>query len=118
MVYQYQVTSQGALNCVLYQRSCDLLLGAPFNFIGAVALQMMLAQQAGLSLGEFVWMGGDVHLYNNHTEQAKTQISRAPRPFPKMSLARHPDSIDGYQIEDFVLQDYDPHPALPAPVAV
>ncbi|MEN9856638.1 MAG: hypothetical protein RL186_774 [Pseudomonadota bacterium] len=118
MVYQYQVTSTGQLNCVLYQRSCDLLLGAPFNFIGAVALQLMLAQQAGLTPGAFVWMGGDVHLYNNHFEQARTQIGRTPRPFPKMVLARKPDSIDGYRIEDFVLTGYDPHPALPAPVAV
>lgn len=118
MVYQYHVTSTGRLNCLLYQRSCDLLLGAPFNFIGACALQLMLAQQAGLMPGEFVWMGGDVHLYLNHLEQAKTQISREPRTFPKMALARTPASIDDYHINDFVLSDYDPHPIIRAPVAV
>ncbi len=118
MVYQYHVTSTGRLNCLLYQRSCDLLLGAPFNFIGACALQLMLAQQAGLMPGEFVWMGGDVHLYLNHLEQAKTQISREPRTFPKMALARTPASIDEYHINDFVLSDYDPHPIIRAPVAV
>jgi thymidylate synthase len=118
MVYQYHVTTDGRLNCLLYQRSCDLLLGAPFNFIGATALQLMLAQQAGLTPGEFVWVGGDVHLYLNHLEQAKTQMARDPRPFPKMRLARHPASIDDYKIEDFVLEGYDPHPAISAPVAV
>jgi thymidylate synthase len=118
MVYQYHVTSDGRLNCLLYQRSCDLLLGAPFNFIGACALQLMLAQQAGLTPGEFVWVGGDVHLYLNHLEQAKTQMAREPRPFPKMRLARQAASIDDYRIEDFVLEGYDPHPAISAPVAV
>jgi thymidylate synthase len=118
MVYQYHVTSDGRLNCLLYQRSCDLLLGAPFNFIGACALQLMLAQQAGLTPGEFVWVGGDVHLYLNHLDQAQTQMAREPRPFPKMRLARHAASIDDFKIEDFVLDGYDPHPAIKAPVAV
>jgi thymidylate synthase len=118
MVYQYHVTSNGRLNCLLYQRSCDLLLGAPFNFVGGCALQLMLAQQAGLEPGEFVWVGGDVHLYLNHLEQAQTQLSRTPRSFPKMRLARQPETIDGYHIDDFVLEDYDPHPAISAPVAV
>jgi thymidylate synthase len=118
MVYQYHVTSDGRLNCLLYQRSCDLLLGAPFNFIGACALQLMMAQQAGLTPGEFVWVGGDVHLYLNHLEQAQTQMGREPRPFPKMRLGRHAASIDDYKIEDFVLEAYDPHPAIKAPVAV
>jgi thymidylate synthase len=118
MVYQYHVTSNGKLNCLLYQRSCDLLLGAPFNFIGACALQLMLAQQAGLSPGEFVWVGGDVHLYLNHLDQAQTQMSRDPRPFPTMTLVRQPDSIDGYRIEDFEIAGYDPHPVIRAPVAV
>jgi thymidylate synthase len=118
MVYQYHVTSNGKLNCLLYQRSCDLLLGAPFNFIGACALQLMLAQQAGLSPGEFVWVGGDVHLYLNHLDQAQTQMSRDPRPFPTMTLGRKPDSIDGYRIDDFEIAGYDPHPVIRAPVAV
>jgi thymidylate synthase len=118
MVYQYHVTRDGHLNSLLFQRSCDLLLGAPFNFIGACALQIMLAQQAGLIPGEFVWMGGDVHLYLNHLEQARTQMARTPRPFPKLALSRHAASIDDYKIDDFVLTDYDPHPAISAPVAV
>jgi thymidylate synthase len=118
LLYQYHVTSDGRLNCLLYQRSCDLFLGAPFNFIGACALQLMLAQQAGLTPGEFVWVGGDVHLYLNHLEQAQTQMARGPRPFPKMKLARHATSIDDYKIEDFILEDYNPHPAINAPVAV
>lgn len=118
MVYQYHVTTDGKLNSLMFQRSCDLLLGAPFNFTGAVALQLMLAQQAGLTPGEFVWMGGDVHLYLNHLDQAREQLSRAPRPFPRLSLTRKADSIDGYRIEDFVLEGYDPHPPIKADVAV
>lgn len=118
MVYQYHVSSDGRLNSLLYQRSCDFLLGAPFNFVGACALQMMLAQQAGLALGEFVWFGGDVHLYLNHLEQARTQITRDPRPFPTMKLTRHATSIDDYKIEDFLVEGYDPHPTIRAPVAV
>ncbi|WP_114394667.1 thymidylate synthase [Oleisolibacter albus] len=118
MVYQYHVTTDGRLNSLMFQRSCDLLLGAPFNFTGAVALQLMLAQQAGLTPGEFVWMGGDVHLYLNHLEQAREQLRREPRPFPRLSLARKPDSIDAYTIADFVLDGYDPHPPIKADVAV
>jgi thymidylate synthase len=118
MVYQYHVSSDGRLNSLLYQRSCDFLLGAPLNFVGACALQMMLAQQAGLALGEFVWFGGDVHLYLNHLEQARTQITRDPRPFPTMKLTRHATSIDDYKIEDFLVEGYDPHPTIRAPVAV
>lgn len=118
MVYQYHVTTDGKLNSLMFQRSCDLLLGAPFNFTGAVALQLMLAQQAGLQPGEFVWMGGDVHLYLNHLDQAREQLSRTPRPFPRLSLARKADSIDGYRIDDFVLEGYDPHPPIKADVAV
>jgi len=118
MVYQYHVTTDGKLNSLMFQRSCDLLLGAPFNFTGAVALQLMLAQQAGLQPGEFVWMGGDVHLYLNHLDQAREQLSRPPRPFPRLSLARKADSIDAYRIDDFVLEGYDPHPPIKADVAV
>lgn len=102
----------------MFQRSCDLFLGGPFNYLGTAALQLMLAQQAGLTPGEMVWVGGDVHLYLNHIEQAKEQISREPRPFPKMRLLRKPDSIDDYKIEDFELEGYDPHPAIKADVAV
>lgn len=118
MIYQYHVTSDGRLNCLMYQRSVDLLLGAPFNYVGAVALQLMLAQQAGLSPGEFVWAGGDVHLYLNHLEQAREQLSREPRALPKMRLTREAASIDDYHIEDFEVVGYDPHPAIKADVAV
>jgi thymidylate synthase len=118
MVYQFHCTQDGKLNCLLYQRSCDILLGAPFNFTGAVALQLMLAQQADLRPGEFIWMGGDVHLYLNHLEQAKEQVSRQPRSEPRMRLLRRPASIDEYSIEDFEVTEYDPHPAIKADVAV
>jgi thymidylate synthase len=118
MVYQFHCTQDGKLNCLLYQRSCDILLGAPFNFTGAVALQLMLAQQADLRPGEFIWMGGDVHLYLNHLEQAKEQVSRQPRSEPLMRLLRRPASIDEYSIEDFEVSEYDPHPAIKADVAV
>lgn len=118
MVYQYHVTSDGRLNGLMYQRSCDVLLGLPFNLTGAVALQAMLAQQAGLRLGEFVWMGGDVHLYLNHLDAAREQMARVPRALPRLTLARRPDSIDGYRIEDFVVEGYDPHPPIKADVAV
>ena len=118
MIYQYHVASDGRLNCLMYQRSVDLLLGAPFNYVGAVALQLMLAQQAGLRAGEFVWAGGDVHLYLNHLEQAREQLSRKPRAFPQMRLVREASSIDDYRIEDFDVDGYDPHPAIKADVAV
>ncbi|EKX56258.1 Thymidylate synthase [Rhodobacter sp. AKP1] len=118
MVYQYHVTSDGRLNALLYQRSVDLLLGAPFNFVGAAALQLMIAQQAGLVPGDLVWVGGDTHLYLNHLDQAREQTGRAPRDWPRMRLLRRADSIDDYRIEDFAVEGYDPHPAIAAEVAV
>ncbi|RHZ97340.1 thymidylate synthase [Cereibacter sphaeroides] len=118
MVYQYHVTSDGRLNALLYQRSVDLLLGAPFNFVGAAALQLMIAQQAGLVPGDLVWVGGDTHLYLNHLDQAREQTGRAPRDWPRMRLLRQADSIDDYRIEDFAVEGYDPHPAIAAEVAV
>lgn len=118
LLYQYHVSSTGRLSCALYQRSADVLLGVPFNFVGAVALQAMLAQQAGLDLGEFVWMGGDVHLYSNHVAQAQEQLTRTPRALPTLRLLRRPDSIDGYTIDDFAVEGYDPHPPIKADVAV
>ncbi|MGP3697476.1 thymidylate synthase [Rhodobacter sp. NSM] len=118
MVYQYHVTSDGRLNALLYQRSVDLLLGAPFNFVGAAALQLMIAQQADLRPGELVWVGGDTHLYLNHLEQAREQVSRSPRDWPRMRLLRRAESIDDYRIGDFAVEGYDPHPAILAEVAV
>lgn len=118
LLYQYHVSSTGKLSCILYQRSADVLLGVPFNWVGAVALQHMLAQQAQLELGEFIWMGGDVHLYQNHLAQANEQLTRALRPMPTMRLATHRLSIDDYSIDDFIVEGYDPHPPIKADVAV
>ena len=118
MVYQYHVTSDGRLNCLLFQRSVDLLLGAPFNFVGAAALQLMLAQQADLRPGELIWVGGDVHLYKNHLMQAREQLSRKPGAFPQIQLARRATSIEDYRIDDFEVEGYSPHPPIQADVAV
>ncbi|MCV0398131.1 MAG: thymidylate synthase [Rhizobiaceae bacterium] len=117
LLYQYHV-ADGRLSCLLYQRSVDVMLGLPFNLVGATALLMMLAQQAGLEPGELVWVGGDVHLYLNHLDQAREQLSREPRPLPIMRLVRKPDSIDGYRIGDFEVEGYEPHAAIQAEVAV
>lgn len=118
MVYQYHVTSDGRLNCMMFQRSVDLLLGAPFNFVGASALQLMLAQQAGLQPGEFIWAAGDAHLYLNHLDQAREQLSRDPLPLPKMTLKPRAKNIDDYVIDDFEVEGYAPHAAIKADVAV
>jgi thymidylate synthase len=118
MVYQFHVNTSGKLSLMMYQRSCDLLLGAPFNWVGAVALMQMVAQQAQLELGEFVWVGGDVHLYLNHLEQAQLQLSREPRAVPTLSLVRSVPSIDAYSIDDFEMSGYTPHPPIKADVAV
>lgn len=118
LLYQYHVTSSGRLDCLLFQRSADLLLGAPFNFVGAAALLLMLADQAGLTPGELVWVGGDVHLYSNHVEQAREQLSREPLVWPTMRLTRRPDDIDGYRIGDFEVGGYAPHAPIRAEVAV
>jgi len=118
MVYQYNVSSNGRLNCLLFQRSVDLLLGAAFNYVGATALLLMLAQQADLTPGELIWVGGDVHLYLNHLEQAREQLGREPRNFPTMRLTRRAPSIDEYRIEDFEVEGYSPHSVIKADVAV
>ncbi len=118
MVYQYHVTSDGRLNGLMFQRSVDLLLGAAFNFVGATALQLMLAQQAGLRPGELVWMAGDAHLYLNHLDQAREQVARAPRDWPTMRLTRLAAGIDDYRIDDFAVDGYDPHPPIRGAVAV
>lgn len=108
----------GKLHLQLYQRSCDVFLGVPFNIASYALLQMMLAQQCDLELGDFVWTGGDVHIYSNHFEQVKLQLTREPRPLPTMKIVRRPDSIDEYRLEDFELVGYDPHPHIKADVAV
>jgi len=117
MVYQFHV-AKDRLSCLLFQRSVDVLLGCPFNWVGAVALQAMIAQQCDLEMGEFVWFGGDVHLYLNHLDQARLQLAREPRPFPRLSLKRRAESIDDYRIDDFSVEGYDPHPPIAADVAV
>ena len=116
--YQWHVAG-GRLNCALYQRSCDVALGLPFNLWGAALFTRMLAQQCDLDPGELVWMGGDTHLYLNHAELVETQLARQPSgDAPTLRFARRPDSIFDYRIEDFAVDDYAPQAPLSAPVAV
>ncbi|WP_324827629.1 thymidylate synthase [Qipengyuania zhejiangensis] len=115
--YQFHV-ADGCLNALLYQRSCDVALGLPFNLWSAALLQRMLAQQTGLEPGEFVWMGGDTHLYLNHEALIEEQLSREPQGYPRLDLVRQPDTIFDYRIEDFEVRDYTPHGPIKAPVAV
>lgn len=117
MMFQVYVAG-GKLSCQLYQRSCDIFLGVPFNIASYSLLTHMLAQQCDLDVGDFVWTGGDCHIYNNHFDQVRLQLSREPRPYPKLVIKRRPDSIFDYKYEDFEIVGYDPHPAIKAPVAV
>lgn len=110
--------ADGKLSCQLYQRSADVFLGVPFNIASYALLTHMFAQQCDLGVGEFIWTGGDTHLYVNHIEQAKLQLSREPHALPRLSLARKPPSIFDYRYEDFIIQGYKSHPAIKAPVAV
>ena len=109
---------RGKLSCQLYQRSADIFLGVPFNIASYALLTHMVAQQCDLDVGDFIWTGGDCHIYSNHTEQVALQLSREPRPYPTLTILRKPDSIFDYQYEDFEITGYDPHPAIKAPVAV
>lgn len=118
LLYQYHVTSSGRLNGLLFARSQDLFLGTPFNIAEAAMLLNMLAQQSDLTPGELIWFSGDTHLYLNHLDQARRQISLDPRPFPTLRLKRRPPTIDDYSLDDFVVDGYDPHPPISAPVAV
>jgi thymidylate synthase len=115
--FQFYV-ADGKLSCQLYQRSADIFLGVPFNIASYALLTHMVAQQTDLAPGDFVWTGGDCHLYLNHLEQVETQLARTPRPLPKLAIARKPASIFDYRYEDFSFVDYQPHPAIKAPVAV
>jgi thymidylate synthase len=115
--YQFHVAGN-RLNCLLYQRSCDVALGLPFNLWGAALFTRMLAQQCDLEPGELVWMGGDTHLYLNHAELVEAQLARLPAGRPTLAIARRPDSVFGYAIEDFIVSDYAPQAPLSAPVAV
>jgi thymidylate synthase len=115
-LFQFYVAA-GKLTTILYQRSCDMFLGVPFNIASYSFLTHMLAQQAGLKPGEFIWMGGDCHIYLNHLDQVKQQLSRTPRPYPTLTLKKA-KSIFSYQPEDFTITGYDPHPPIKAPIAV
>jgi thymidylate synthase len=108
----------GKLSCQLYQRSADIFLGVPFNIASYALLTHMVAQQCDLHVGDFVWTGGDCHLYSNHAEQVDLQLSREPRRAPMLHIKRRPASIFDYEFEDFEIQGYEPHPAIKAPVAV
>ncbi|MCO6545823.1 MAG: thymidylate synthase [Gilliamella sp.] len=115
--FQFYVAN-GKLSCQLYQRSCDVFLGLPFNIASYSLLVHMIAQQCELKVGDFVWTGGDTHLYSNHMEQAHLQLGRDPRVLPKLVIKRKPPTIFDYKFEDFEIVGYEPYPAIKAPVAV
>jgi len=115
--FQFYV-AEGRLSCQLYQRSADIFLGVPFNIASYALLTHMLAQQCDLEAGEFIWTGGDCHLYSNHLDQVDEQLSRVPLTLPKLNLVRRPPSIFDYTFEDFQIVNYQHHPAIKAPVAV
>ena len=115
--YQFQVAGD-RLHCQLYQRSCDVALGLPFNLWGAALLTRMVAQQVDLEPGELIWTGGDTHLYANHGGLVEEQLARTPTGTPRLEIIRRPPSMFDYRIEDFVVHDYVPHPSIKAPIAV
>ncbi|MEY3573022.1 MAG: hypothetical protein RJA77_937 [Pseudomonadota bacterium] len=115
--FQFYV-ADGRLSCQLYQRSADIFLGVPFNIASYALLTHMVAQQTGLSVGDFVWTGGDCHLYENHLDQAREQLSREPFALPTLLINRKPDSLYDYTYEDFTFLNYQCHPAIKAPVAI
>jgi thymidylate synthase len=116
-MFQFYV-ADGKLSCLLMQRSCDTFLGLPFNIASYSLLVHMVAQQCDLEVGEFIWTGGDTHIYLNHLEQVKLQLSREPYALPTLQLARKPNSIFEYQFEDFQILNYQSHPGIKAPIAV
>jgi thymidylate synthase len=116
-LFQFYVAN-GRLSCQMYQRSADLFLGVPFNIASYALLTLMMAQVTGLKPAEFVLTLGDAHLYLNHLEQAREQIGRAPRPFPRISLNPNVTDLFAFAFEDFTLEGYEPHPAIKAPIAV
>ncbi|GAB2884291.1 thymidylate synthase [Paralcaligenes ginsengisoli] len=115
--FQFYVAN-GKLSCQLYQRSADIFLGVPFNIASYALLTHMVAQQCGLDVGDFVWTGGDCHLYSNHFEQVEQQLARAPYPYPRLNIKRKPASIFEYEYDDFEIVGYESHPHIKAPVAV
>ncbi len=116
-LYQFYVAN-GKLSCQLYQRSADMFLGVPFNIASYSLLTMMIAKECNLEYGDFVWSGGDTHIYKNHFEQVQLQLTRIPRPLPQMNILRKAPSIFDYKYEDFELVGYDPHPAIKGVVSV
>ena len=116
-LFQFYV-ADGKLSCQLYQRSCDTFLGLPFNIASYALLTHMMAQQCDLEVGEFVWIGGDVHIYSNHLDQVQTQLAREPFALPTLHINRKPNSIFDYQFEDFEILNYQAHPSIKAPIAV
>jgi thymidylate synthase len=115
--FQFYV-ADGKLSCQLYQRSADVFLGVPFNIASYALLTMMMAQVCDLGLGDFVWTGGDTHLYSNHMEQVDLQLTRTPRALPTMKINPNVKDISDFKYEDFTLEGYDPYPGIKAPVAV
>jgi thymidylate synthase len=116
-LFQFYVAG-GRLSCQLYQRSADVFLGVPFNIASYALLTHMVAQQVDLDVGEFIWTGGDTHLYVNHVEQARTQLAREPYPLPRLEIRRRPPSVFDYRYDDFEFVGYQAHPAIKAPIAV
>ena len=116
-LFQFYVAA-GRLSCQLYQRSADVLLGVPFNIASYALLTHMVAQQCELSAGDFIWTGGDCHLYLNHLEQADLQLSREPHPAPELVIRRRPPTLFDYEFEDFEIRNYRYHPPIKAPIAV
>ena len=116
-LFQFYV-ADGKLSCQLYQRSADIFLGVPFNIASYALLTHMMAQQAGLEVGDFIWTGGDCHLYTNHLDQVELQLSRAELPLPQLRIKRKPASLFEYTFDDFEVVNYAPHPPIKAPVAV
>ena len=116
-LFQFYV-ADGKLSCQLYQRSADIFLGVPFNIASYALLTHMVAQQTGLKVGDFVWTGGDCHLYMNHLEQVEQQLSRETLPLPTLSIQRKPESISDYKFDDFEILNYEFHPHISAPVAI
>jgi thymidylate synthase len=117
LLFQFYVAA-GRLSCQLYQRSADSFLGVPYNITSYALLTHMIAQQCDLDVGEFIWTGGDCHIYTNHLEQVKLQLSREPYPLPQLNIRRRPASIFAYEYEDFEIANYQSHPRIAAPVAV
>jgi thymidylate synthase len=115
--FQFYVAG-GRLSCQLYQRSADIFLGVPFNIASYALLTHLVAQQCDLDVGDFIWVGGDCHLYLNHMEQVETQLARTPLPLPRLAIRHKPSTLFDYEYEDFEIVGYAPHPAIKAPVAV